>query len=55
LEIFLFFRGRIYPLFQYLSYHGSDIARALLLFDKNEEINTKGIDYVKIYLANLSG
>jgi len=55
LPTFADFRGRIYPLSQYLSYQGSDIARALLLFDNNESINNQGIDYLKIYLANLGG
>jgi DNA-directed RNA polymerase len=47
----------MYPLCNYLSYQGSDLSRSLLLFDpiNKEELNEQGLDYLKIYLANLIG
>jgi hypothetical protein len=57
LPTFADFRGRMYPLCHYLSYQGSDISRSLLMFDPtyHEELNEKGLDYLKVYLANLIG
>ena len=67
LPTFADFRGRIYPLTNYLSYQGSDVARSLLLFDnpldnpldetssKIKPLNDEGFDCLKVYLANLAG
>lgn len=50
------FRGRIYPLLNYLSYQGDDLNRALLLFaDIDENINDAGIEVMMAYFANLAG
>jgi hypothetical protein len=50
------FRGRIYTYSNYLSYQGNDLSRSLLLFaNYKNPINKVGLEYLKIYLANLSG
>lgn len=49
------FRGRIYPLINYLSYQGDDLNRSLLLFvDVNDKINKNGREALFAYFANLS-
>ena len=56
LPTFADFRGRIYTLTNYLSYQGSDLSRSLLLFANIQEvINSKGLEYLKIYFSNLAG
>jgi DNA-directed RNA polymerase len=47
------FRGRIYPVQTLLHPQGSDLAKALLVFD--EEKRVKNIDWFKIHGANLYG
>ena len=44
LPVFVDFRGRIYPLSNYISYQGGDLARSLLLFAENyaETLNSYG-------------
>ena len=50
------FRGRIYTLSHYLTYQGNDLSRSLLLFgDTKEAINKSGLEYLKVYFANLAG
>lgn len=56
LPTFADFRGRIYPLVNYLSYQGTDLSRSLLLFsDESEPLDDKGVETIYAYLANLSG
>lgn len=57
LPVFADFRGRIYPLSNYLNYQGGDLVRSLLLFgdDHNEVLNDVGIECLNVYLANLAG
>ena len=55
LPVFADFRGRLYTLSNYLSYQGNDLARSLLLFDSNEELNEKGYECLNVYLSNLAG
>jgi DNA-directed RNA polymerase len=54
LPVFADFRGRLYTLSNYLSYQGNDLARSLLLFDSNEELNEKGSECLNVYFSNLS-
>jgi DNA-directed RNA polymerase len=51
---FLDFRGRVYPLVNYLTYQGGDIARSLLLFHMKGK-KTLNINYLYIYLSNVFG
>ena len=53
--VFADFRGRIYPLSNYLNYQGGDLAKSLLLFGIGDELNDSGIECLNIYLANLAG
>lgn len=55
LPVFSDFRGRLYTLSNYLSYQGNDLARSLLLFDSNEELNEKGYECLNVYFSNLAG
>jgi len=57
LPVFVDFRGRIYPLSNYISYQGGDLARSLLLFAENyaEILNSYGNECINIYIANLAG
>jgi len=57
LPVFVDFRGRIYPLSNYISYQGGDLARSLLLFAENyaETLNSYGNECINIYIANLAG
>jgi DNA-directed RNA polymerase len=55
LPIFADFRGRLYPLSNYLSYQGNDLARSLILFARGEELNEEGKICLDVYLANLAG
>jgi DNA-directed RNA polymerase len=49
------FRGRAYPVPPNLNHLGSDLCRGLLLFDKPEPLGEKGLDWLKIHLANVCG
>jgi DNA-directed RNA polymerase len=57
LPVFTAFRGRIYPLSNYLNNPGGDLARSLLLFGgrDGEVLNDVGIECLNVYLANLAG
>jgi DNA-directed RNA polymerase len=53
---FMDFRGRIYPLINYLNYQGDDLNRSLLLFaNEIEEITDTGLETLYSYFANLCG
>lgn len=59
-EIFWFphnmdFRGRTYPCPPYFNHLGSDVTRATLLFAEGKPLGTKGLDWLKIHLVNLTG
>jgi DNA-directed RNA polymerase len=43
LLIFFDFRGRLYPLSNYLSYQGNDLARSLILFADGEILNEEAL------------
>ncbi|CAG8922497.1 unnamed protein product [Penicillium salamii] len=49
------FRGRAYPLPPYLNQMGADNARGLLLFNDGKPLDTAGLRWLKIHLANLYG
>ncbi len=49
------FRGRVYPLPNYLNIQGEDMCRALLRFSKREPIGHDGIAQLQIHIANLFG
>ena len=57
LPVFVDFRGRVYPLSNYISYQAGDLGRSLLLFADcyAEKLNKTGIECLNIYLANLAG
>ena len=55
LPMFLDFRGRMYVTSSYLSYQGSDLARALLLFSDGEKLTEAGLDCLLAYAGNLAG
>lgn len=59
-EIFWFphnmdFRGRTYPCPPHLNHLGSDVTRGLLLFAEGKPLGSKGLDWLKIHLVNLTG
>lgn len=43
------------PYHQYLSHIGSDLSRSLLIFDEGKPLGDKGLQWLKIHLANLYG
>ena len=49
------FRGRLYPIQQYLQPQGTDITRALLEFGKGEVLTKEGLYWLKIHGANCYG
>lgn len=52
------YRGRIYCVNEYLNYQSTELAKALLLFSKGEEISKSdrvSINYLKLYGANCFG
>ncbi len=51
---FLDFRGRIYPIVNYLNYQGGDIARSLLNFHTIEP-KISNNEHIFIYLSNVFG
>jgi DNA-directed RNA polymerase len=49
------FRGRVYPVQTLLNPQGGDVAKSLLLFDKEEKLNDRGLFWFKVHGANLYG
>jgi DNA-directed RNA polymerase len=49
------FRGRAYPIPPNLSHLGNDFCRGIMMFDKAKPLGPKGLDWLKIHLANLCG
>ncbi|KAL4782100.1 hypothetical protein BJX76DRAFT_333587 [Aspergillus varians] len=49
------FRGRAYPIPPYLNQMGADNARGLLLFSEAKPLGERGLRWLKIQIANLSG
>ncbi|CAI0652680.1 unnamed protein product [Colletotrichum noveboracense] len=49
------FRGRAYPLPTYLNHMGADHVRGLLRFAKGKELGERGLQWLKVHLANVYG
>ncbi|NWI24071.1 RPOM protein, partial [Sula dactylatra] len=49
------FRGRTYPCPPYFNHLGNDVTRAILLFAEGRPLGSKGLDWLKIHLINLTG
>ncbi|KAM9986473.1 hypothetical protein ACTFIY_010882 [Dictyostelium cf. discoideum] len=49
------FRGRSYPIPPHLNHLGSDFCRSLLKFEKSLPLGEKGLEWLKIHVANLYG
>ncbi|KAL2011140.1 hypothetical protein VTN00DRAFT_3858 [Thermoascus crustaceus] len=49
------FRGRAYPIPPYLNQMGADNARGLLLFKDGKLLGARGLQWLKIHLANVYG
>uniref|UniRef100_A0A8C5LN70 DNA-directed RNA polymerase n=1 Tax=Leptobrachium leishanense TaxID=445787 RepID=A0A8C5LN70_9ANUR len=49
------FRGRTYPCPPYFNHLGGDVMRAVLLFAEGRALGSKGLDWLKIHLINLTG
>jgi DNA-directed RNA polymerase len=49
------FRGRFYPIQNFLHPQGCDTSRALLEFAKGKPLGSRGVDWLKILLANNFG
>ncbi|GAA6030317.1 hypothetical protein JCM8097_009044 [Rhodosporidiobolus ruineniae] len=49
------FRGRAYPIPPNLSHIGDDMCRGLLLFGESKPLGERGLRWLKIHLANLTG
>jgi DNA-directed RNA polymerase len=49
------FRGRAYPIPPNLSHLGSDLCRALMIFDEPKMLGESGLFWLKVHLANLWG
>ncbi|MED6233153.1 hypothetical protein ATANTOWER_007575, partial [Ataeniobius toweri] len=49
------FRGRTYPCPPYFNHLGSDVTRAMLVFAEGKPLGSKGLDWLKIHLVNLTG
>lgn len=47
------FRGRAYPMHPYLNHLGSDLCRGILEFAEGRPLGKKGLQWLKIHLANL--
>ena len=54
LPVFMDFRGRIYPLVNYLTYQGGDVARSLLNFHPTKHCGGNN-NHILIYLCNVFG
>ncbi|KAL5109233.1 DNA-directed RNA polymerase mitochondrial [Taenia crassiceps] len=49
------FRGRVYPCPPHFHHMGSDVARGLIVFAKGLPLGERGLRWLKIHLANLTG
>lgn len=49
------FRGRTYPCPPYFNHLGSDVTRAMLVFAEGKPLGSRGLDWLKIHLVNLTG
>lgn len=49
------FRGRAYPLSPHFNHLGSDVTRSLFLFWEGKEVGERGLEWLKIHLANVYG
>lgn len=49
------YRGRAYPMPTYLNHMGADHARAILKFANGKMLGARGLQWLKIHLANLYG
>lgn len=49
------FRGRAYPLPPHLNHLGNDLTRSLFLFWEGRELGERGLEWLKIHLANVYG
>lgn len=49
------FRGRLYPIQQYLNPQGTDVTKALLEFGEGEVLNEEGLYWLKIHGSNCYG
>jgi DNA-directed RNA polymerase, mitochondrial len=49
------FRGRLYPVPQYLTPQGDDLAKALLCFSEGKPLGARGAYWLKVHLANTFG
>ncbi|EDK43314.1 hypothetical protein LELG_01492 [Lodderomyces elongisporus NRRL YB-4239] len=49
------FRGRAYPITPFLNHLGGDITRSLFLFWDGKELGKRGLEWLKVQLANVYG
>ncbi|KAI0478929.1 DNA-dependent RNA polymerase [Xylariaceae sp. FL0804] len=49
------FRGRAYPIPSYLNHMGADNVRGILRFAQGRELGERGLQWLKVHLANLAG
>ncbi|EDK40635.2 hypothetical protein PGUG_04733 [Meyerozyma guilliermondii ATCC 6260] len=49
------FRGRAYPLSPHFNHLGNDMTRSLFLFWDGKKVGARGLEWIKIHLANLYG
>ncbi|KAI5949646.1 RPO41 [Candida margitis] len=49
------FRGRAYPISPHLNHLGGDLTRSLFLFWEGKELGEKGLEWLKVQLANVYG
>ncbi|THV02643.1 DNA/RNA polymerase [Dendrothele bispora CBS 962.96] len=49
------FRGRAYPVPPHLNHIGDDLSRGLLVFAEGKPLGERGLRWLKIHIANLSG
>lgn len=49
------FRGRAYPLSPHFNHLGNDMTRSLFLFWEGRKLGERGLEWLKIHLANLAG
>ncbi|KAI9757168.1 MAG: hypothetical protein M4579_003558 [Chaenotheca gracillima] len=49
------FRGRAYPVPPHFNHMGADNSRGLLMFAEGKELGAKGLNWLKVHLANLYG